>query len=529
MKVQLLALSFLISSVSVYAQTNTQTTIEKNETADALLQAALKARYEGNIKLSLELLLKAEKLEPKNLDIQFYLGLTYYGLGDIPTAGRILKAILDIEPRYVDAKIILGRVLTATGDFRNSQILLEQAIEQTPEYMDAYDALASNYLAQKLFYDAIHALDRGLAVKEDNNLLARKGNILYIVKNFDEASRIADILADSNDVEARYKGLILQAKIGVERDPTNYKDALKLIEKALSYNTLEDEAYLIQADVFISVWKFDEAKAILNKGLAKAKDKSRIQQKLTTLPAIEDDVKLFSVATTTSQWLFDDPDRVAWKEFYLDGVWRIDPFKTLVVGLEKFDRGALSDQTIRIEYVQRLGKWVYAYGALRMTDDPDFREHSGGKGGLNVVVNPLKTGPTILSVEGESRKYDSGNVYFGAIAAEQYIGTAFIVNAKVFKVITAEDNFTVWSSKLTWTPTEKLTLSAGYGTMNEVINKKMVKGYSASLGAQYRLNDQVSLTANYTRHDNDAYKANQYSVGIKVDFGKPSKSSSKKR
>lgn len=508
-----------ISPMALSQVGNETTVLRSEENVEELIKLALKARAQGRFAEALELIKKAEVLEPKNLDVQFYLGLTQYNLGDIQGSEATLRAILKAEPKYVDAKIILGRVLIAQGQFVESERLLREAIIQTPDYIDAYDALASNLAAQKKMQQAIVVLDQGLARSPDDiQLLVKKGKLLFIDKQLDAGLVVADKLIAQASPVAKYQGHVLKAKITFDKNPTRIGVAETNLRKAIDISNGDVEAHLVLADIYASVWKFQQAEDVLVDALSQSNDRNRIEVKLEEMKALEKDVEKFTIATSASTWDFDD-NRASWQEFYLDGVWRIDPFKTVVLGLENFSRDDISDQTLRVEYSQKLNKWIYAYAAGRMTINPDFREKNGVKVGANFVTNPLPFGSTVIIAETEGRFYEANKVYFLTAGVEQYIGKSFILNAKIFRVLTDGKDFNVWNTKLTYNVTDRWQLSGGYGTMTEDVSGRLRTGHSYNLGSQYRVNNRFSVVGNYTRHSNELYKANQYTIGIKVNLG----------
>lgn len=508
-----------ISPMALSQAGNEATVMRSEENVEELIKLALQARSQGRFAEALVLIRKAESLEPKNLDVQFYLGLTQYNLGDISGAEATLRAILKVEPKYVDAKIILGRVLIAQSQFVESERLLREAIMQTPDYIDAYDALASNLAAQKKMLQAIQTLNQGLARSpNDIQLLVKKGKLLFIDKQLDAGLVVADQLIAQTSSVAKYQGHVLKAKIVFDKNPTRIGVAELNLRKAIEISNNDVEAHLVLADIYASVWKFQQAEDVLVDALSQSNDRNRIEVKLEEMKALEKDVEKFTIATSASSWSFDD-NRASWQEFYLDGVWRIDPFKTVVLGLENFTRDDISDQTLRVEYSQKLNKWIYAYAAGRMTINPDFREHNGLKVGANFVTNPLPFGSTVIIAETESRFYEANKVYFLTAGVEQYIGNSFILNAKIFRVLSDGKDFNVWNTKLTWNVTDRWQVSGGYGTMTEDVSGRLRNGHSYNLGSQYRINNRFSVVGNYTRHSNELYKADQYTVGIKINLG----------
>ncbi len=487
---------------------------------EELLKQALEARQRGDFEGALKLLKEAQVLDPKNADVNFYTGLTLYNLGKFDESEATLRAVLADAPLYVDAKVILGRVLIAQGKLPESERLLREAIAQAPDYMDAYDGLASNLLAQKKTDEAIFILDLGLARKpEEATLLTKKAKIYFIGKKYSKALEVARILTSLTDLYGRYQGHILIAKISFEENPMQIELAVPDLEEAIDLAPVEAEAYLVLADVYTSMWKFEKARTLLALALDEVKDRAIIEKKIIDVDAIQKGVLNFSVTTSYAQWNFKD-GREPWREFYLDAVWRIDPYKTLVFGFEKFSRGGVNDESVRVEFIEKVSKWVYIYASAKVTADPDFREKSAFKLGTNFITNPLSVGSTVIVAEAETRNYDTGKIYFITGGVDQYFGDSLIINARVFRVLSETGtDFNVWNVKTTWQLTPKLSVSGNYGTNTEDVGGRLSRGTTRGVGAQYRLNDRVSVTGNYTRVNTDSYRAEQVSVGLKVSLG----------
>ncbi|MES2527996.1 MAG: tetratricopeptide repeat protein [Bdellovibrionota bacterium] len=514
----LLMLSFSLPAVN--ASERTPAAERRNSTVEELIKQALESRQRGDFEGALKFLREAQSIEPKNADVNFYTGLTLYNLGKFDESESTLRGVLVDAPLYVDAKVILGRVLIAQGKLPESERLLREAIAQAPDYMDAYDGLASNLLAQKKTDEAIFILDLGLARKpEEAILLTKKAKIYFIGKKYSKALEVARILTSITDIYGRYQGHILIAKISFEENPMQIELAVPDLEEAIDLAPSEAEAYLVLADVYTSMWKFEKAKTLLEQALDEVKDRAIIEKKIVDVDAVAKGVLNFSVTTTAAQWNFKD-GRAPWREFYLDAVWRIDPYKTLVFGFEKFSRGGVNDESVRVEYIEKVSKWVYIYASAKVTADPDFREKSAFKLGTNFITNPLSIGSTVIVAEGETRNYDTGKIYFITGGIDQYIGESLIINARVFRVLSdTGPDFNVWSVKTSWQLTPRLSVSGSYGTNTEDVGGRLARGNSAGVGAQYRLNDRVSVTGNYTRVNTDTYRANQVSVGLKVSLG----------
>lgn len=498
---------------------------EVRSPVDELLKAAIEARERGDYERAEKILREAQQIDSANADVGYYLGLTLFNLAKLTEAETELRSVLRINALYVDAKIALGRVLIALGKFPESERLLREAVAQSPDKVETYDALASLLLALKKNDEAIFILDLGLGrIPESPVLLIKKGMIYFINRDLKKASEIAETLTGLTDIIARYQGHLLLGKIAFEKTPGTIEVAESQILEAIDLEPIESEAYLTLSDIYISLWKFDKARALLEQAMDVVKDRSVIEKKLASLADLQKDVLNFSVFAGLSETSFKDGSE-SWKDFYLNAVWRIDPYKTLVFGFEKFARGGMHDETLKVEYIEKINKWVYLYMGAKVTVDPDFREENAFKFGTNFVLNPLKTGSTIIVAEAEAKTYDSDNIYFLTAGVDQNFGKNLVVSVRYFRVLTETQKDDFWTVKTTWSLTPRLDVSAHYGTMTEDISGRPLRGSTRGIGAEYRLDNRVSITGNYARINNDQYRANQVTVGLRVKFG-PSTSSS---
>lgn len=495
----------------------------RNSSVEELLKKALESRERGDFEGALALLKEAQAIDPAHPDVGFYTGLTLYNLGKFEDAEAQLREVLKNSPLYVEAKIILGQVLVATGKLPESERLLREAIAQSPDTMQAYDALSSNLLAQKKTDEAIFILDLGLARKpEEATLLMKKAKIYFVSKNLKKAEEVARILTGITDLKGRYQGHVLLAKIAFEQNPMIIAAPVDELREAIDLDPANEEAHLVLADVYTSLWKFGNARTVLEEALDVVRDRSVIERKISEIQDIEKDVLNFSVTGGITETNFKDSP-LKWKDFYLEAAWRIDPYKSLVFGFEKFNRGGLHDESIRIEYVEKVNKWVYLMVSAKVTVDPDFREKNALKMGGNFVSNPLGFGTTKIVAEAEARHYENDKLYFLTGGIDQNIGDSFLISARVFRVLTDTGKSDFFTIKTTWSLTPKLDLSANYGTMTEDMSGRPLRGTSKGIGAEYRVSDRVSLTGNYQRVRNDTYRANQVTAGVKIKFG-PQKS-----
>lgn len=487
---------------------------------EELLKKALESRQRGDFEEALKLLREAQLIDPKNNEVNFYTGLTLYNLGKFEESEAQLRTILQASPLYVDAKVILGRVLIALGKLLESERLLRESIAQSPDFMDAYDGLASNLLAQKKNDEAIFILDLGLARKpEEPTLLTKKAKVYFVEKKYPKALEVARLLTSITDLYGRYQGHILIAKISFEENPMQIELAVPDLQEAIDLVPVEAVAYLVLADVYISNWKFGDARTLLEQALDLVKDRSIIEKKILETTAVQEGVLNFSVTADFAQTNIKD-SRDSWRDFYLNAVWRIDPYKTLIFGFQTFSRGGVNDESVRVEFIEKVNKWVYIYASAKATFDPDFREKSAFKIGTNFVTNPLKSGTTVFTLEAETRNYDEDKIFFLTGGVEQTFGDKLVISAKVFRVLSDDArSFNLVNIQATFKAEKNLDFTAHYGTNAEDFRGRPTRGETHGIGARYRLNDRLAVTGNYARVSTHSYRADQVSVGLRVSLG----------
>lgn len=163
---------------------------------------------QGQLKLATALLMKgeydkalaelqiAQEMDPKNVDVVNFLGLTYYGLQEYTQAIENYQKALELDPKRTDVRNNLGLVYLAQMDYNRAlaefnlcikdlnypkkhlplnniglvylemgqpqQALaaLTRATEVSPDYAKSYQLIGQVYLSQGMHQQAIEALKK---------------------------------------------------------------------------------------------------------------------------------------------------------------------------------------------------------------------------------------------------------------------------------------------------------------------------------------------------------------------------------
>ncbi len=108
---------------------------------------------QGNYEEAMQYLLRAEKAEPENAEVQYNLGLTYQGMLDYPTAEKSFARAGELDPSMGDAWSHLGEMLYRNGSHTKAKAVLERAAANgaRPAYTAYITGLVQTELGE---YDA---------------------------------------------------------------------------------------------------------------------------------------------------------------------------------------------------------------------------------------------------------------------------------------------------------------------------------------------------------------------------------------
>ena len=156
MKLYLVFLLCLISNFC-YSQTNADKSIEKYTTAILL-------EDRGNYKEALALLLEAEKLDNKNIDITYEKAYCYYIQGDYKNAIAILEKIINNAKATEQFYQLLGNSYDNEFNHKKALAIYKRGIEKFPNSGKLYSETGILYLGQKEYSKALNFFEKGIQV-----------------------------------------------------------------------------------------------------------------------------------------------------------------------------------------------------------------------------------------------------------------------------------------------------------------------------------------------------------------------------
>jgi len=153
---------------------------------------------------AIEVLNAAIQVVPGDKDLLYARSLAAEKLGMLDVTERDLREILKHDPKNVNALNALGYTLTdRTTRFQEALELLKQAIELKPD--DAYIIDSMGWLQYRLgnHAEAVKYLKRALDVRNDAEIAAHLGEVLWVMGNHREAESVWNsALRETPDNEA---------------------------------------------------------------------------------------------------------------------------------------------------------------------------------------------------------------------------------------------------------------------------------------------------------------------------------------
>jgi serine/threonine protein kinase/Tfp pilus assembly protein PilF len=136
--------------------------------AKALQTAALAEKDPEKAK---SLLLEALKLDPKNVQMQFQLGLAYVKLKEYPSAIEIYQKVAELDPQFPDIYFNLGYAYAMNKEYPKAEEMYSRVVGLSPPYLDeAFFNLAMVQEKQGKKKESVANLEKALAVNPKNML-----------------------------------------------------------------------------------------------------------------------------------------------------------------------------------------------------------------------------------------------------------------------------------------------------------------------------------------------------------------------
>ena len=207
---KLLKYSLLILVVFCFT---TQLSFAQNKSSDSLFSIAKEwGQIKGNYNKALEYIKTANKISPKDIDIQEYLGKCYLELGEFDRARYILRKAADARRQNYTALTYLVNVEHTTKRYSSAICYVNEMLEQTP-------------------------YEKGLWIKK-MNLYREMGNEVEALR---ELKRIHQIFPEDERINDNYIYMLTEKGKNLK----NYSEIKNVHEDIIEQDKFNKEAYLM--------------------------------------------------------------------------------------------------------------------------------------------------------------------------------------------------------------------------------------------------------------------------------------------
>lgn len=247
-------------------------------------------------------------IENMDIDISYYLAVTFYKEGKLVDAMKTLDSIIDIRPSSDKAYYLRGKLKLLQGDIAGAIDDYNKTVEISPGDYDHYiriyeDLQASGYTAESAEYiakaknlgnklndykkgileyyegnyiEARNHLEAAMKSKKDPKLLIYLGRTYEAIDDYSYAASLYEeaLNTDPNS------GILYNQLAGVKIKQKDYAGALKVIEEALSNSDGEAVQELMHNRVIVCeyVHDFEKASAYMQEYLERFPDDKMAQR-----------------------------------------------------------------------------------------------------------------------------------------------------------------------------------------------------------------------------------------------------------
>jgi predicted O-linked N-acetylglucosamine transferase (SPINDLY family) len=131
---------------------------------EALFQSAVRAHQGGNLPEAARLCREILKVNPRQFQALYLLGIVYSQLGQPHEAERLIGEAVKVNPRSPDAFYNRGCMLQRLNRFDEAIACFDKAVALAPDYMDALANRAVSLSILHRFDDALPAFEKALKV-----------------------------------------------------------------------------------------------------------------------------------------------------------------------------------------------------------------------------------------------------------------------------------------------------------------------------------------------------------------------------
>jgi tetratricopeptide (TPR) repeat protein len=178
-------------------------------------------------------------LFPRNMDSQqateYEQALILVKQGKLDEARTLLKQGIAKEPTEGKYHFALGNIARQQNNMDEALSQYEQAIQKSPKIVEAHNNKTAVLMLQNKMEDALKAVEAGLSQDPAfKDLLFKKGQLLYVKKDYDQAiSTLQPLSSDTEYIDAyrfvalsllqqqKYEAALEQFKLYLEKTPAD--------------------------------------------------------------------------------------------------------------------------------------------------------------------------------------------------------------------------------------------------------------------------------------------------------------------
>jgi tetratricopeptide (TPR) repeat protein len=265
---------------------------DKASNGEKLLILGTEAGANGNAAKQKEYFEQLLTAYPNDERANFALAGYYFGQQDFPRAIQYYKKATELAPSFSSAYNLLGYAYRQNVDYPNAEQAFKKYIELIPNDPNPYDSYAELLLKMGKFDDSIAQYRKALAI--DQNFINSHQGIaaaLLYKGNADEAAAELQKITDKARSDAERRTALFALTV-VSVDGGKWDKALEEVDTqyALGEKTNDVPAMTgdlqLKGNIMLEMGKYDEAKALYERGLKMTGDSSLSQE-------IKDNAKLF--------------------------------------------------------------------------------------------------------------------------------------------------------------------------------------------------------------------------------------------
>ena len=238
---------------------------------DALLLNGKLKLDEGDPAKAVIELEAAHSIVPASAQTDYQLAQAYFAVGSNEKAIGILNQAAAIAPNYAPVVLSLAQVEMQKGEIGTAIILLKQFLQQRTDVLEGQFLLATCFLKQNDYDDALGLYRQVAAVFPKNAqattlvgvVLSRQGKRAEARSNFEKALQLTPGYFNA-----------VQQLVNLDLGERQYAAARKRLENEIALKYSVPESYLLLANVFIAQKDAGQAEAALRESIRLAPNSS---------------------------------------------------------------------------------------------------------------------------------------------------------------------------------------------------------------------------------------------------------------